>query len=159
MIRQIEPPIGCSATPRVRFLRRYPIMSARGGRGGGRRSNNRSAPYAGSSSSSKGDQNKRVFVANMAYSTSWQDLKDHMKQVGEVAYCDIIPEKGSTLSSGSGLVEYATVGMAKKAIAQLNRSELDGWEIYVREERTGLSIGQGARQPEGGGPKLPAPPP
>eukprot|EP01052_Picozoa_sp_SAG31_P014217 SAG31_NODE_875_length_11316_cov_8.924044_6_plen_126_part_00 len=74
---------------------------------------------------------------------SWQDLKDHMKQAGEVAYCDIIPEKGSTLSSGSGLVEFQTAQMARTAISQLNNSELDGWKIHVREERTGLSIGQG----------------
>ena len=51
--------------------------------------------------------------------------------------------QGSTLSSGSGLVEFQTVGMANKAISQLNNTELAGWKIHVREERTGLSIGQG----------------
>ena len=28
----------------------------------------------------------RVFVSNLSYDTSWQDLKDHFKQAGDVGF-------------------------------------------------------------------------
>jgi RNA recognition motif-containing protein len=83
-----------------------------------------------------------VFVGNLSYATAWQDLKDHMKTVGEVAYCDIIPDgENKSLSSGSALVEYASAKQAARAIRELNDTELDGWTIMVREDRVGLPIG------------------
>ena len=114
------------------------------GRGRGRRSNNRSTPYGRGGGGGGGDADaaKRVFVGNLAYSVAWQDLKDHMKQAGEVTYCDIIPDsENRSLSSGSALVEYASAKQAKKAIRELTDTELEGWTIFVREDRVGLPIG------------------
>ena len=113
------------------------------GRGRGRRSNNRSTPYGrGGGGGGDADAAKRVFVGNLAYSVAWQDLKDHMKQAGEVTYCDIIPDsENRSLSSGSALVEYASAKQAKKAIRELTDTELEGWTIFVREDRVGLPIG------------------
>ena len=88
------------------------------------------------------DAAKRVFVGNLSYKTSWQDLKDHMKSIGEVAYCDIIPDaENKSLSSGSALVEYVSAKQAARAIRELNHSEIDGWKIHVREDRVGMPIG------------------
>ncbi|CAE8689810.1 unnamed protein product, partial [Polarella glacialis] len=42
-----------------------------------------------------GDSNCRVFVGNLPFSTSWQDLKDHMRSVGEVVHCDILAAPGT----------------------------------------------------------------
>ena len=81
-------------------------------------------------------------MGNLSYKTSWQDLKDHMKSIGEVAYCDIIPDaENKSLSSGSALVEYVSAKQAARAIRELNHSEIDGWNIHVREDRVGMPIG------------------
>ena len=62
-----------------------------------------------------------------------------MKTIGEVAYCDIIPDaENKSLSSGSALVEYVSAKLAARAIRELNRTEIDGWEIFVREDRVGM---------------------
>ncbi|RLN89069.1 hypothetical protein BBJ28_00004887 [Nothophytophthora sp. Chile5] len=71
----------------------------------------------------------RVYVGNLSWNVKWQELKDHMKQVGTVVHAD-----------GCGLVEYATLVEATNAITQLNNTELEGRLIFVREDR----------EPEGG---------
>eukprot|EP00913_Durusdinium_trenchii_P006473 g6084.t1 len=59
-------------------------------------------------------------VGNLPYSSSWQDLKDHMRQAGEVLFCEILPEPGTALGSkGCGLVEFATPAAAHRAISDL----------------------------------------
>jgi RNA recognition motif-containing protein len=37
---------------------------------------------------------RRVYVGNLSYRTSWQDLKDHFGQVGTVRYADVLREGG-----------------------------------------------------------------
>lgn len=81
----------------------------------------------------------RVFVGNLSYRVKWQDLKDHMKQAGNVVHADVLME-GPGRSRGCGMVEYATEDEAKLAIATLHDTELEGRKIFVREDR----------EPEGG---------
>mmetsp|Transcript_1009 Transcript_1009/g.6356 ORF Transcript_1009/g.6356 Transcript_1009/m.6356 type:complete len:134 (+) Transcript_1009:363-764(+) len=35
---------------------------------------------------------RRCFVGNLAWSTSWQDLKDHFRDAGTVVYCNVTRE-------------------------------------------------------------------
>ena len=37
---------------------------------------------------------KRIYVGNLSWQVSWQDLKDHMRQAGEVIYADVMTEGG-----------------------------------------------------------------
>lgn len=80
-----------------------------------------------------GPPNKRVYVGNLSYETTWQSLKDHMKQVGNPIRADIM--EGNGTSRGCGLVEFVTVREAADAIAMLNNTNLDGRLIFVREDR------------------------
>lgn len=41
----------------------------------------------------------QVIVTGLPMSASWQDLKDHMRQAGDVGYCDVDKK-------GGGIVEY-----------------------------------------------------
>mmetsp|Transcript_33329 Transcript_33329/g.71410 ORF Transcript_33329/g.71410 Transcript_33329/m.71410 type:complete len:403 (-) Transcript_33329:316-1524(-) len=82
----------------------------------------------------------RVYVGNLAYSVSWRELKDHMRQAGEVAFCDVMLEP-SGRSRGCGLVAYKTAEDAQRAVDELHDSELNGRAIFVREDR----------EPQGGG--------
>ncbi|CAE7759604.1 putative RNA-binding protein [Symbiodinium microadriaticum] len=81
-------------------------------------------------------QGRKVFVGNLPYSVTWQALKDHMRQCGEVLRCDILAEPGTAMGSkGCGIVEYASAASAQRAIRDLSDSELKGRLIFVREDR------------------------
>ena len=81
-----------------------------------------------------GGTGARVFVGNLPYEISWQDLKDHFKQCGFITRADII-EAPDGRSKGVGVVEFSDPMNAAKAIETLNDSELGGRTIYVREDR------------------------
>ncbi|KAK4536104.1 hypothetical protein CDCA_CDCA07G2129 [Cyanidium caldarium] len=77
----------------------------------------------------------RVYVSNLAWRTTWKGLKDHMRSVGEVAYADVFRDRETQRSRGCGVVEFLDEETAKRAIAEKNETELDGRQIFVREDR------------------------
>jgi len=78
-----------------------------------------------------------VYVGNLAWDVSWQDLKDHFKSVGTVQHADVMMEPGTTRSKGCGLVTFANARDAATAISTLHDTELNGRLIFVREDREG----------------------
>lgn len=53
-------------------------------------------------------QNKdftKVFVGNLSYQTSWQDLKDFMKTAGDVLYADVFMDSYGK-SKGCGYFKF-----------------------------------------------------
>jgi RNA recognition motif-containing protein len=76
----------------------------------------------------------RVYVGNLAWSVSWQDLKDHMRDAGDVQYSKVLTDRDGR-SKGCGIVEFSTVEGAKDAIEKLTDTELKGRKIFVREDR------------------------
>jgi len=93
-------------------------------------------PYHDKSFVHKGGSDTRVYVSNLDYRTSWQDLKDHMKKSGNVVFADIFFDDDGK-SKGCGLVEYSTREEAQLAIKQLNDTKIDNTDrlIFVREDR------------------------
>jgi len=79
-------------------------------------------------------QGRRVYIGNLSWGVSWQDLKDHMREVGEVTRADIMTGTDGR-SKGCGIVEYTSKADAKKAVLTLTDTELDGRKIFVREDR------------------------
>ncbi|KFM25395.1 putative RNA-binding protein, partial [Auxenochlorella protothecoides] len=77
---------------------------------------------------------RRVYVSNLAWKSSWQDLKDHFRSVGEVVYSNVIKDE-SGRSKGWGIVEFAQPEEAVAAISTLNGTDLGGRTILVREDR------------------------
>lgn len=80
------------------------------------------------------DSNTRVYVGNLSFRVAWQDLKDYMKQAGEISYADVLQDSNGR-SRGCGLVEYARAEDAQTAIETLHDTELHGRLIFVREDR------------------------
>jgi len=76
----------------------------------------------------------RVYVGNIDWKVSWQELKDHMRSAGEVGFADIFEEYDGR-SKGAGIVEFKSVEGAQNAIATLNDSKLGERLIFVREDR------------------------
>ena len=117
-------------------------VPSRGSRGGGGRS---SHPYS-RGSDRRGDYEEevieistnRLYVHNLSWRVSWQDLKDHFRQAGEVIHTKILTEGPGGRSKGCGIVEFESPEEAVAAIEQLNDSDLDGRPIQVALERNDL---------------------
>jgi len=78
----------------------------------------------------------RVYVGNLSWQTSWQDLKDHMRSCGNVVYADIFQDE-SGRSKGCGIVEYSNREDALQAIKTLSDTKIGDTDrlIFVREDR------------------------
>ncbi|OAL30412.1 hypothetical protein AYO22_01610 [Fonsecaea multimorphosa] len=79
-------------------------------------------------------QDRRVYVGNLAYDVKWHHLKDFMRQAGEVLFADVLTLPNG-MSKGCGIVEYATREQAQQAIQTLSNQSLMGRLVYVREDR------------------------
>lgn len=74
--------------------------------------------------------NHRVIITNLSSRVGWQELKDYMRQAGEVTFADAHKSR-----QGEGVVEFATSSDMKNAISKLNDTELNGRRIQVSEDR------------------------
>ncbi len=83
---------------------------------------------------------KKLFVGNLPYTTTDQDLTSMFTPFGNVLSAIIINDKYSGRSKGFGFVEIEDDAAADKAIADLNGSQVGGRALVVsvarpREER------------------------
>jgi len=76
---------------------------------------------------------------------AWQDLKDHMREAGDVVYAEVMTEPDGR-SKGCGIVEYSSPEEAQEAISTLTDTELKGRMIFVREDRETSAGGSGGKQ-------------
>ena len=84
----------------------------RGGRFGGRGPPARRSDY-------------RVKVTGLPPTGSWQDLKDHMREAGDVCYSDVFKD-------GSGVVEYNRYEDMKYALRKLDDSRFKSHEVIFK---------------------------
>ena len=91
----------------------------------------------------------RLFVGNMPYTTTEQELRDLFAGTGgAVKSVRIITDFETRRSKGYGFVEMATAEEAEKAIQALNGHSLDSRSLVVSEARPregGSSRGGGRR--------------
>ena len=99
--------------------------------------------------SRNGGSGTTVFVGNLSYDTTWQSLKDHMKEAGEVVRANVKTRQDGK-SAGFGIVEFADADAAANAIEIMTDSELDGRQIFVREDNGGKAGGGGGGGGRGG---------
>lgn len=78
---------------------------------------------------------KRLFVGNLSFRTTEDDLKDAFAEHGTVVSANIITDRDSGRSRGFGFVEMETDEEANTAIAELNEKEVSGRNIRVSEAR------------------------
>lgn len=74
--------------------------------------------------------NYRLIVENLSTRVSWQDLKDFMRQAGEVTYADAHKQHRN-----EGVVEFASLSDLKNAIEKLDDTELNGRRIKLVESK------------------------
>jgi len=84
--------------------------------------------------------NSRLYVGNLAYSTTDEGLRNFFAVAGEVKSAEIVIERSTGRSKGFGFVEMATDEGAQNAITTLNGRLLDQRPIRIdfakpKEER------------------------
>ena len=98
---------------------------------------------------------KKLYVGNLSYSMTEQDLRDLFSQAGEIQDVMLIVDRDTRRSKGFGFVEFVTEADANKAIEMFHDQEYQGRRLTVniarpREERGGGG-GGGYRGGGGGG--------
>lgn len=78
---------------------------------------------------------KKLYVGNISFNTSDQELGEHFEQIGNVESVKIIEDFETGRSRGFGFVEMYSKQEAEKAIEELDGTELDGRELKVDEAR------------------------
>jgi RNA recognition motif-containing protein len=74
-----------------------------------------------------------MYVGNLAYGVTEEDLKKAFSEFGEVASVKIITDKFSGQSKGFGFVEMPNNSEADQAIKALNGKPLGGRPIKVNQ--------------------------
>ena len=77
----------------------------------------------------------KLFVGNLSYGTTSQDLESHFRQIGETTSAQVITDRESGRSRGFGFVEMASSEDAQRAVRELDGKELQGRSINVSEAR------------------------
>jgi len=74
---------------------------------------------------------KRVFVSNLSYQTTMEELTAHLESAGDIASATI--KNKSKRGIGSAVIEFCDPSSAAIAIATLNNQEFGGRNLVVRE--------------------------
>jgi RNA recognition motif-containing protein len=82
----------------------------------------------------------KIYVGNLSYSTTEDDIRKAFSQFGTVDSADVIMDRGTGRSKGFGFVEMSNDTEGQAAIDALNGKDLDGRSLNVnvakpREER------------------------
>ena len=76
-----------------------------------------------------------IYVANISFRASEQELKELFQQYGEVSSAKIVTDRDTGRSRGFGFVEMPNDSEARQAIAQLNGVEFSQRNLVVNEAR------------------------
>lgn len=110
---------------------RIRVEFPRGGRGGG--GGGGGGGRSGYSSRGRGPPPRRsdfrVNVSGLPQTGSWQDLKDHMREAGDVLFTDVFKD-------GTGVVEYSRYEDMKYALKNMDDSKFRSHEVSTQKSIT-----------------------
>nr|XP_023662135.1 serine/arginine-rich splicing factor 6 isoform X2 [Paramormyrops kingsleyae] len=72
----------------------------------------------------------RLIVENLSSRCSWQDLKDFMRQAGEVTYADAHKER-----TNEGVIEFRSYSDMRRALDKLDGTDINGRRIRLVEDK------------------------
>lgn len=78
---------------------------------------------------------KKLYIGNLSFDISEQELGEAFSQFGEIVSTAIIKDSVSGRSKGFGFIEYAQEDSAKAAAEEMNGKELAGRTLKVDEAR------------------------
>ena len=111
-------------------------------------------------SDSKHHMSNKLFVGNLSFNTTENDLQDAFGAHGTVTETNLMVDRETGRPRGFGFITMSSADEAQKAIEAMNGKEMDGRALTVniakpREERPGGGGGggggRGGRERSGGG--------
>lgn len=93
----------------------------------------------------------KLYVGNLAFQTTSQDLETLFSQSGTVQSANIIEDRETGRSRGFGFVEMSSKEEGNAAITEFNGKEVNGRNMNVNEARQREERGGGGRGGFGGG--------
>lgn len=93
----------------------------------------------------------KLFVGNLSFTATENDLQDHFAQAGAVLSAAIMQDRATGRSRGFGFIEMASLEEANKAIEMFHQQDFQGRPLTVniarpREERPPGGGGGGERR-------------
>lgn len=76
-----------------------------------------------------------LYISNLSYNISDEDLRQLFADYGEITSAKVIMDRETGRSRGFGFVELSDDELAKKAIEELNQASYDGKVINIIEAR------------------------
>ena len=76
-----------------------------------------------------------LYVGNLSYEMSEENLRNEFAEYGEVKSAKIITDRDTGRSRGFGFVEMNSDGEGKKAMEALNGKDFEGRQLVVNEAR------------------------
>ena len=92
----------------------------------------------------------RIYVGNLSYEVTEEELRQEFGAFGEVASVEIITDRDSGRPKGFGFVEMPSASEGQAAIAALNGKTLEERTLTVNEARPRSESGRGGGRPGGG---------
>jgi len=99
------------------------------------------------------DQVNKLYVGNLEYNTTEEEIKSHFEQKGiQTKAVTLIKDKYTGRAKGFGFVEVESEEAIQKAIEALDGQELNGRKLTVnkakpmRERSSGSDFGGGGRR-------------
>src|SRR5437868_1499294 len=77
----------------------------------------------------------KLYVGNLSFQTTSEDLKQHFSQAGNVESASVVEDRMTGRSRGFGFVEMSTAEEAAAAIEQFNGKDFSGRNLTVNEAR------------------------
>jgi RNA recognition motif-containing protein len=98
----------------------------------------------------------KLYVGNLNFKTTGEDLQELFGQVGTVESASVVMDRDTGRSRGFGFVEMSSAEEGAKAIEQFNGKDFNGRNLSVnearpREDRGGGGGGRGGYGGGGGG--------
>lgn len=92
----------------------------------------------------------KLYVGNLSFNTSTQDLEEMFGAHGTVESTNIIEDRETGRSRGFGFIEMSSKEEGQAAIATLNGKDVDGRALTVNEAKPRESNGGGGGGGRGG---------
>ena len=78
---------------------------------------------------------KRLYVGNLSYNVSKEQLEEMFSQFGTVSFAQVVQDRDTGRSKGFGFVEMSSDSEAQAAIDGLHNQQHDGRPLTVNEAR------------------------
>jgi RNA recognition motif-containing protein len=78
---------------------------------------------------------KKIYVGNLSFNASEDQLKTYFETYGTVESCKIITDRETGRSKGFGFIEMSSSDEAQDAISNLDNKEFEGRNLRVNEAK------------------------